>query len=127
MAIITTTLTRLAQGLLQVTIVLIILKGLSTILSLGIWNILAMAVFVILYIIIGHLLGGPGLPERMTLGITIALRCGAVAMQGMPGAVPETLAFQVINLILVIAYISVFSKQLPQDEDKAEAVVTAEA
>ncbi len=72
-ATITTTLTRSAQVLLQVTIVLLILKDFSTVLSFCIRNILIMAVFVILYIAIGHLVGGPGLPDRITLGITTPL------------------------------------------------------
>lgn len=80
-ATITTTLTRLAQVLIQVTIVLIILKDFSTVLGFGIWNILILAVFMILYIAIGRLVGGPGLPDRITLVIRTPPRFGTMSRQ----------------------------------------------
>lgn len=61
-------------------IVLTILKDFSTVLGFGIRNILIMAVIVILFIAIGHLVGGPGLPDRITLGITTPPRFGNVSM-----------------------------------------------
>ncbi len=43
-----------------------------------------------------------------------------VAVQGFPSAVPAMVAFQVINLIIVLVYMSTLSKSLPLVEAGAE-------
>jgi hypothetical protein len=50
-----------------------------------------------------------------------------VAVQGLPSAMPAGVAYQVINLILVISYMSVFAKKLPQAEEAASEAVPAGA
>jgi BASS family bile acid:Na+ symporter len=127
---ITDPLTKLAGGLLQITILLIIMRDLGTMLDLGLWNLGVMAVFIVVFIAIGHLLGGSALPDRLTMGATAGLRNGAIALL-VASRLPETLganvAFQVLNLIMIIAYITIFSKRLPAEDGEAAVSVTASA
>lgn len=127
---ITDPLTKLANGLLQVVIVLIILRDLDTIWALGIWNILIMAVFMIVHVAIGHFMGGSNLPEQLTLGSTAGLRNGAVALlvaSKLPETLPANIAYQVLNLVVIVAYLTIFSKKLPQSEGETEVSETAVA
>ena len=125
---ITDPLTKLANGLLQATIILIIVRDLGTVLDLGLWNLGVMAVFIAVFIAIGHLLGGSTLPDRLTMGATAGLRNGAVALL-VASRLPETLganvAFQVLNLIMIIAYITIFSKKLLATDGEASVTEPA--
>jgi BASS family bile acid:Na+ symporter len=127
---ITDPLTKLANGLLQATIILIIVRDLGTVLDLGLWNLGVMAVFIVVFIAIGHLLGGSTLPDRLTMGATAGLRNGAVALL-VASRLPETLganvAFQVLNLIMIIAYITIFSKKLLATDGEASFTEPAES
>lgn len=125
---ITDRLTKLANALLQATIILIILKDLGTMLELGLWNLVVMAVFIVVFLAIGHLLGGSKLPDRLTMGATAGLRNGAIAML-VASKLPETLganvAFQVLNLIILFVYLSIFSKNLTTEDVETSATETA--
>jgi len=74
------------------------------------------------FIAIGHLLGGSTMPDRLTMGATAGLRNGAVALL-VASRLPETLganvAFQVLNLIMVIVYITIFGKGLTATDGEA--------
>jgi len=91
---ITVPLTKLAGGLLQATIVLIIVRDLGLVLDLGLWNLGVMVVFIAVFFAIGHLLGGPTLPDRISMGATAGLRNGAIALL-VASRLPETLGANV--------------------------------
>jgi hypothetical protein len=68
-----------------------------------------MLVLSVIYVLIGHLLGGPSLPDRMTLGVSTAQRNGAIAMmvatQAMPAAIPAIVGAGVVVLVVIVLYL----------------------
>jgi bile acid:Na+ symporter, BASS family len=123
---ITDPLTKISGFLLQAVVVIIIIKDFKSILGLGLWNALFIVFMLVVWLIIGHLLGGPELKDRLLLGANSSQRNGAVAMlvalQGMSEAIPALVATGVLALIVVVTYFSTVGKKLaPVEEAPAEA------
>ena len=123
---ITDPLTKISGFLLQAVIVIIIIKDFKSILGLGLWNALFIVFMLVVWLVIGHLLGGPDLKDRLLLGANSSQRNGAVAMlvalQGMSDAIPALVATGVLALIVVVTYFSTVGKKLaPAEEAPAEA------
>ena len=118
--LITDPLTKLADSLLSVVVILIILKDLDVILGLGLRTIVVFVGFAIVYKAIGHLIGGPGLLERLQLGMFTSNRNGAIAMlvasSALPEALPAIVAFGVLVLVIDIPYMSLLGRGLMPDE-----------
>jgi BASS family bile acid:Na+ symporter len=131
--LITEPLSKLAGSLLKVVIVLIILKDLGTMLSFGLWNLLVMALFVVVWLAIGYLMGGIGggeLPEKITMSTITAWRNGAIVMmvivQGglieqYPASLPASVAFQIINMVLIMGFLALVAKEVKTPEEQREA------
>jgi BASS family bile acid:Na+ symporter len=113
--IITEPLTKLSNSLLNVIIILIIVKDLDVILGFGLGVLVVMLLLSALYVLIGHLLGGPSLPDRLALGVSTAQRNGAIAMmvaaQALPSAVPAVVGFGVVVLVVIVLYLGVLGKK----------------
>ena len=118
--IITEPLTKLSNNLLNVIIILIIVKDLDVILSFGLSTMVMMLVIAVIYILVGHLLGGPALPDRITLGVSAGQRNGAIAMmvaaQAMPEAVPAIVGGGVIILVAIVLYLGMFKTESSEAE-----------
>jgi BASS family bile acid:Na+ symporter len=112
--IITEPLTKLSNSLLNVIIILIIVKDLDVILSFELGTMVMILVMSAIYVLMGHLLGGPALPDRITLGVSTAQRNGAIAMmvaaQAMPEAVPAIVGAGVVVLVVIVLYLGFFNK-----------------
>ena len=113
--IITEPLTKLSNTLLNVIIILIIVKDLDVILSFGLSILVMVLVLSVIYVLIGHLLGGPSLPDRITLGVSTAQRNGAIAMmvaaQALPEAVPAIVAAGVVVLVVIVLYLGAIGRR----------------
>jgi hypothetical protein len=128
--LITDPLASLSGALMKAIVILIVLKELDAILAQGLWVALFIALVLVVWLIVGHLLGGPGLSERMTLGIMSIGRNGSVAIlvatKALAGAVPAIVAEEVLNLVLIMVYISVIGKNLLKPgEAEADAGTSA--
>jgi BASS family bile acid:Na+ symporter len=112
--IITEPLTKLSNSLLNVIIILIIVKDLDVILDFGLGILVMMLLLSVIYVLIGHLLGGPSLPDRITLGVSTGQRNGAIAMmvaaQAMPEAVPAIVGAGVVVLIVIVLYLGAIGR-----------------
>jgi hypothetical protein len=68
----------------------------------------------VIYVLIGHLLGGPSLPDRITLGVSTGQRNGAIAMmvaaQAMPEAVPAIVGAGVVVLVVIVLYLGAIGR-----------------
>lgn len=130
--LITDPLVGLSGALIKVVVILVILKDLDAILAQGLWMALFVLFTIAIWLVVGHFLGGPGLTDRMTLGITSVGRNGSVAMLvasgALAGAVPAIVAEEVLNLVLILVYVSVIGKKLSQPEGaEAEAGAAPDA
>jgi BASS family bile acid:Na+ symporter len=123
--IITEPLTKLSNSLLNVIIILIIVKDLDVILSFGLGTMVMMLILSALYVLVGHLLGGPALPDRITLGVSTGQRNGAIAMmvaaQAMPEAVPAIVGAGVVVLVVLVLYLSSFKTEASEAESASPA------
>jgi BASS family bile acid:Na+ symporter len=123
--IITEPLTKLSNNLLNVIIILIIIKDLDVILDFGLGILVMMLVLSVIYVLTGHLLGGPALPDRITLGLSTGQRNGAIAMmvatQAMPEAVPAIVGAGVVVLVVLVLYLGLFKT----DSSEAETAIPA--
>ena len=123
--IITEPLTKLSNTLLNVIIILIIVKDLDVILSFGLSILVMVLVLSVIYVLIGHLLGGPSLPDRITLGVSTAQRNGAIAMmvaaQALPEAVPAIVAAGVVVLVVLVLYLGMFKTEASEVESASPA------
>jgi BASS family bile acid:Na+ symporter len=112
--IITEPLTKLSNSLLNVIIILIIVKDLDVILDFGLGILVMMLLLSVIYVLIGHLLGGPSLPDRITLGVSTGQRNGAIAMmvaaQAMPEAVPAIVGAGVVVLVVIVLYLGAIGR-----------------
>ena len=122
--IITEPLTKLSGSLMNVVIILIIVKDLDVILGFGLSALVVMVLLGVLYVLIGHILGGPGLPDRVSLGLNSVLRASAPAMivaaQAMPAAISAIVGFGVVNMVVAVLYLGVITKRA---EGSGEAAV----
>jgi predicted Na+-dependent transporter len=135
---ITEPLSKLAGSLLKVVIIVIILKDLGTMLGFGLWNLLIMGIVIAVWIGLGYIMGGiggGGLPDRITGSAITAWRNGAIVMmvivQGglveqYPSVLPATIAFQLINMVMIMAFLSMVAKKVktPEEQREAEAALT---
>jgi BASS family bile acid:Na+ symporter len=123
--IITEPLTKLSNSLLNVIIILIIVKDLDVILSFGLGILFMLLVLSAIYVLIGHLFGGPALPDRITLGVSTAQRNGAIAMmvaaQAMPEAVPAIVGAGVVVLVVLVLYLGLFKTESSEVESASPA------
>jgi BASS family bile acid:Na+ symporter len=123
--IITEPLTKLSNSLLNVIIILIIVKDLDVILDFGLSIMVMILVLSAIYVLMGHLLGGPALPDRMTLGVSTAQRNGAIAMmvaaQALPSAVPAIVGFGVVVLVVIVLYLGTFANN---SEEAGKATIS---
>jgi BASS family bile acid:Na+ symporter len=112
--IITEPLTKLSNSLLNVIIILIIVKDIDVILDFGLGILVMMLLLSVIYVLIGHLLGGPSLPDRITLGVSTGQRNGAIAMmvaaQAMPEAVPAIVGAGVVVLVVIVLYLGAIGR-----------------
>jgi BASS family bile acid:Na+ symporter len=136
--LITDPLGKIAGPMLKVVVILIIIKDLGTMWDFGMWNLLIMALFVAVWIGVGYLMGGIGgdsLPARITMSTITAWRNGAVVMlvlvQGglvdqYPGSLPAAVAFQIVNMIMIMAFLGLVAKKVspPGVEDESVPVST---
>lgn len=113
---ITDPLTKISGVMLQVVVIIIIVKDFKAIIGLGLWVALFIVFMLAMWLLIGHLLGGPELKDRLLLGANCSQRNGAVAMlvalQGMEASIPAMVAIGVLALIVVVAYFSTVGKKL---------------
>ena len=123
--IITEPLTKISNSLLNVVIILIIVKDLDVILSFGLGTMVMILVMAAIYVLMGHLLGGPALPDRITLGVSTAQRNGAIAMmvaaQAMPEAVPAIVGAGVVVLVVLVLYLGLFKTESSEVESASPA------
>jgi BASS family bile acid:Na+ symporter len=136
--LITDPLGKIAGPMLKVVVILIIIKDLGTMWDFGMWNLLIMALFVAVWIGVGYLMGGIGgdsLPARITMSTITAWRNGAVVMlvlvQGglvdqYPGSLPAAVAFQIVNMIMIMVFLGLVAKKVspPGVEDESVPVST---
>jgi hypothetical protein len=112
-------------------VIVIIVKDFSAIIGLGLWVALFIVLMLAVWLVIGHLLGGPELKDRLLLGANCSQRNGAVAMlvalQGMNEAIPALVATGVLALIVVVTYFSTVGKKLAAETGTSgDAVATGE-
>ena len=123
--IITEPLTKLSNSLLNVVIILIIVKDLDVILSFGLGTMVMMLIMGAIYVLVGPLLGGPALPDRITLGVSTGQRNGAIAMmvaaQAMPEAVPAIVGGGVVILVVLVLYLGMFKTEPSEAESASPA------
>lgn len=123
--IITEPLTKLSNSLLNVVIILIIVKDIDVILGFGLGVLVMLLLLSVIYVLIGHLLGGPSLPDRITLGVSTAQRNGAIAMlvaaQAMPEAVPAIVGAGVVILVVIVLYLGLFKTEPSEAEAASPA------
>jgi BASS family bile acid:Na+ symporter len=119
-------LTKLSNTLLNVVIILIIVKDLDVILGFGLGILILMFLLIALYVLIGHLLGGPGLPDRTALAVATAQRNGAIAMmvaaQALPAAVPAIVGFGVLTLVAIVLYLGAIGKKAAEAAEQSVPV-----
>jgi BASS family bile acid:Na+ symporter len=117
---ITDPLTKVSGFLLQAVVIIIIVKDFRSIVGLGLWVALFILFMLVVWLGIGHLLGGPELKDRLLLGANSSQRNGAVAMlvalQGMQDSIPALVAIGVLALIVVVTYFSTVGKKLAPAE-----------
>jgi len=128
--VITDPLTKIADSMLMVVIVLIIVKDIDVILDMGLITLAVVVGLSATYMAIGHLLGGPTLGGRMQMSMFSGQRNGAVAMlvasSAVPAAIPVIVAFGIIALVMGIAYMTTVGKGLIPDEPEEDEVGTDE-
>jgi bile acid:Na+ symporter, BASS family len=103
-----------AKILLMVCLVAILIFAFPKSLSLiGDGTLLALISFIVVGLIVGHLLGGPGPDERVTLALSTACRHPALALAIAAANIPQErnvvsaiLLYLVLNALLTIPYIS---------------------
>lgn len=103
-----------ARTLLMVCLVAILIFAFPKSLSLiGDGTLLALISFIVVGLIVGHLLGGPGPDERVTLALSTACRHPALALAIAAANIPQEhnvvsaiLLYLVLNALLTIPYIS---------------------
>jgi len=113
--LITEPLTKLSDNLMKVIIILIIIKDLDVILGFGLSALVVILLISVIYVLIGHFLGGPGMAARVTLGLSTVFRNGSVALilaaQALPAAIPAIVGFDVVVIIVAVLYLGMFNKK----------------
>lgn len=122
--IITAPLTKLADSLLTVVVLVIIVKDLDAIIDLGLYTLVVFLGFIVVYMAMGHALGSPGLSDRITLGMFTSNRNNAIAMlvaaTALPAALGAIVAYAVLALIVDIAYMTLVGRKLVASEPATE-------
>ena len=112
--------TRVAGIVLVIGVLCILAFALPSVLALiGDGTILAFIAFVIAGIVVGHLLGGPGPDERVTLALCAACRhpglALAIAKENNPAehrVVSAVLVYLVINALITLPYVAWSGKKI---------------
>jgi BASS family bile acid:Na+ symporter len=101
---------RLASLLLPLLIALILLQNLETILGMGLVNLIAMSLVILLTLAAGHVLGGRRRATRAPLALTSAYRNGALALlvatSSFIHSTPYVAAYEAVALVFCVAYIA---------------------
>jgi hypothetical protein len=99
----------LASLLLALLIVLILLQNLPTILRMGVTNLSAIGLVIVVSLALGHLFGGPTKATRAPLALTAAYRNGALALlvgtTAFVRSVPYIAAYEAVALACCTVYL----------------------
>ncbi|MBK0404694.1 hypothetical protein I5M27_16995 [Adhaeribacter sp. BT258] len=115
---ITNVVARIAQVILIITVIPVLFKVLPSILQLiGNGTVLAIAAFVGIGVLVGHILGGPAGEDRTVLALATATRHPAIAITLASANLPDhklvpatILLYLLINAVVVIPYLKWLQK-----------------
>lgn len=95
---------------------------------LGNGTVVALIVFIVIGLLVGHFLGGPGPDEQITLSLSTACRHPALAIAIAAASIPEEhnvfsaiLLYLVLNAIITSAYVFWRRRQAKETSQQATA------
>lgn len=106
-------------------LVVVLVIGLPSLLSAGIWGAIATLLFSLACLAIGHFLGGPGLQFKSTLAIgSLARNIGLALLiaklnEAMADLLPAIIAFLLIGAIVGVVYSKWMTKRIDQESGTA--------
>ena len=118
---------KVSKVMMLALLLVVIVAGFPSLFSEGILSLIAVILFVIACLVIGHLFGGPGIQFKSTLAIgTLARNIGlALLIIGINKAVAELLppiiAFLIVGFLLGLAYSALIKKRIAQAGGSDEA------